>query len=42
MWMDDPILDDLLEELDNRCTAKKNEYGTWVTICNCINGAFSH
>ena len=23
MWMDDPILDDLLEELDNRCTAKK-------------------
>ena len=41
MWMDDPILDDLLEELDNRCTAK-NEYGTWVTICNCIHGAFSH
>ena len=42
MWMDEPILDDLLEELDNECTAKKNESGTWVPICHCIHGAFSH
>ena len=43
MWLDDPLLDDILEELDiPYCVPKQNQYGTWVTICNCKYGVHSH
>ena len=41
MWVDDVILDDTDDELDMRCkTYKTND--TYVTICNCKYGIYSH
>ena len=27
---------------NNYCKPKQNEQGTWVTICNCKGGSYSH
>ena len=53
MWFDDVILDDTDDELDRanleldrmieefECTTYKTN-GTYVTICNCKYGIYSH
>ena len=36
MWFDDPLVDDIEEELSNTCRTYKAKNGyTNITICNC-------
>ena len=43
MWFDDPLVDDLDEELSNTCSTFKGKNGyTNITICNCKYGVYSH